>query len=71
MGVLSMIKNSHRFHPNARQQREHVAFRTRRDATLETLALMLPRYPSTSAPGLPKPEGNGVSYLKSPLSKLK
>jgi glyoxylase-like metal-dependent hydrolase (beta-lactamase superfamily II) len=50
---------------------EYVAFRTKRDATLEVPVLILPSLQINIRAGrLPEPESNGVSYLKLPLNVL-
>jgi hypothetical protein len=55
---------------NARTAKdEFVALRTKRDATLDVPALILPSLQVNIRAGrLPEPEGNGVAYLKIPLS---
>jgi glyoxylase-like metal-dependent hydrolase (beta-lactamase superfamily II) len=57
---------------NASTNKEgYVAFRTKRDATLEVPVLMLPSLQINIRAGrLPEPESNGVSYLKLPLNVL-
>lgn len=50
-------------------EEEFVALRTRRDATLDMPALILPAIQvNLSAGKLPEPEDNGVRYLKIPLN---
>jgi len=50
---------------------EFVAFRAKRDATLEAPALILPSLQVNIRGGyLPEPESNGVSYLKLPTNVL-
>lgn len=50
---------------------EFVALRERRDASLETPALLLPALQVNIRAGrLPEPEANGISYLKIPLDVL-
>jgi glyoxylase-like metal-dependent hydrolase (beta-lactamase superfamily II) len=57
---------------NARTSKEeYVAFRAKRDATLEMPMLILPSLQVNIRAGrLPEPESNGVSYLKLPLNVL-
>jgi glyoxylase-like metal-dependent hydrolase (beta-lactamase superfamily II) len=57
---------------NARTTREeYVAFREKRDAELETPALILPSVQVNIRGGeLPPPESNGIAYLKIPLNAL-
>ncbi|MGE0821150.1 MAG: MBL fold metallo-hydrolase [Candidatus Binatia bacterium] len=50
---------------------EYIAFRAKRDATLEVPVLILPSLQVNIRGGrLPEPEANGVSYLKLPLNLL-
>ncbi|MGE0153011.1 MAG: MBL fold metallo-hydrolase [Reyranellaceae bacterium] len=50
-------------------EEEFVAMRTKRDATLSAPALLLPSVQVNIRAGqLPPPEGNGVSYLKLPVT---
>lgn len=58
---------------NARTSREEfIAFRERRDATLAVPELILPAMQVNIRAGeLPEPEGDGVSYLKLPLNRLR
>jgi glyoxylase-like metal-dependent hydrolase (beta-lactamase superfamily II) len=50
---------------------DFLALRTRRDASLEMPALILPSVQVNIRAGqLPPPEANGVSYLKIPLNAL-
>jgi glyoxylase-like metal-dependent hydrolase (beta-lactamase superfamily II) len=52
-------------------EREFVAMRRRRDATLELPRLILPSIQVNMRGGrLPEPEDNGVSYLKLPLNQF-
>lgn len=55
---------------NARTTKEEfVAFRTKRDATLDMPALILPSLQVNIRAGrLPEPEDNGIAYLKLPLN---
>jgi glyoxylase-like metal-dependent hydrolase (beta-lactamase superfamily II) len=57
---------------NARTtKKEFVAFRTKRDATLDMPVLILPSLQVNIRAGcLPDPEGNGISYLKIPLNQF-
>ncbi len=57
---------------NAHTSKEdYIAFRTKRDATLEMPMLILPSLQVNIRAGrLPEPESNGVSYLKLPLNAL-
>ena len=55
----------------ATTKEEFVAFRAKRDATLEAPALILPSLQINIRGGrLPEPENNGVSYLKLPVNVL-
>lgn len=50
---------------------EYVAFRTKRDKTLDAPALILPSIQVNIRAGrLPAPESNGTSYLKIPLNRI-
>jgi hypothetical protein len=50
---------------------EFVAFRFKRDATLDMPTLMLPSLQVNIRAGrLPDPEGNGIAYLKIPLNQF-
>jgi hypothetical protein len=50
---------------------EYVAMREKRDASLESPALILPSLQVNIRAGdLPEPEANGTSYLKIPLNVL-
>ncbi|MDY0328921.1 MAG: MBL fold metallo-hydrolase [Thiomonas sp.] len=52
-------------------EEEFVAFRKKRDATLNMPALILPSVQVNVRAGeMPKPEANGVSYLKLPVNAL-
>jgi len=52
-------------------EEEFVAFRKQRDAKLSMPALILPAVQINVRAGeLPKPEANGVSYLKLPVNAL-
>ena len=56
---------------NGVSEDEFVEMRTQRDATLAMPKLILPSIQINMRAGrMPKPEGNGVSYLKLPLNQL-
>jgi len=57
---------------DARTTKEaYVAFRAKRDAELETPALLLPSLQvNIRAGALPEPDSNGIAYLKIPLDRI-